>query len=427
MSAPSSNVPGSCWPDFLSICDNRKKPGVLKQAFRELPVSHEQIFNGLTNLTRQIQQGDERVHSRFYIDGERVNPAQETSFLVKPTDLNLGSYIQRIDSETPGRHGCIISNFQSLDPDIWIQFTGMLVKLYEHSGFPFKKAQTDIFMGNYHRTVFGLHKDNEDVITFVLKGKKRFLVWPFEVFQDTPDLPPNSKEKGMAFPDMDYSDKRDQAIVLEGEPGDVIFWPKEYWHVAETVNDETALTIALGFFCEENPFKGIYTITESLMNDMGLKLPARLPYNGSTTSLLDEVLKVQDASFQHPTIQQNTQAYYLCWLSRFGFDVAPDPDPSQTLSENDKVQICAHAPIVYKQFGSKLFIAINGRSFWMPAHPQIAAMIDKLNVGKEHSVSSLLNTFQGKAQVGEEMVNIDPAQIESLLLRFVREKGLWKS
>ena len=63
----------------------------------------------------------------------------------------------------------------------------------------------------------------------------------------------------------------------------------------------------------------------------------------------------------------------------------------------------------------------------MPAHPKIAAMIDKLNVGKEHSVSSLLNTFQGKAQVGEEMVDIDPAQIESLLLRFVRETGLWKS
>lgn len=82
----------------------------------------------------------------------------------------------------------------------------------------------DTFFGNYRATPFGIHRDPAGVFSFLLQGSRTYAFWPPGAFAtDHPDL---------LRPDAAVLARHlGTAEVFHAEPGDLIYWPSNRWHV----------------------------------------------------------------------------------------------------------------------------------------------------------------------------------------------------
>jgi ribosomal protein L16 Arg81 hydroxylase len=68
---------------------------------------------------------------------------------------------------------------------------------------------------------------------FVIDGRKRILGWPDAYMR---------RQKADPTYTLDYRRYRKDAIVLEGAPGDVLYFPSDYWHIVSKLASLRALT-----------------------------------------------------------------------------------------------------------------------------------------------------------------------------------------
>src|SRR5207245_3009425 len=87
-------------------------------------------------------------------------------------------------------------------------------------------ADVELFVSNNRLTPFGIHRDPASNFTLVVQGRKRMRLWPEAFFTRRPPMDAES-----------YAAHLGQALTLEGEPGDLLYWPSSYWHVAESDGD----------------------------------------------------------------------------------------------------------------------------------------------------------------------------------------------
>ena len=79
-------------------------------------------------------------------------------------------------------------------------------------------------MGIYRQTHTTYIATPQTSFCFVIDEKKRIRSWPGAAFPSS--SPVTGPSKYMRF--------LGRSICLEGKPGDIIYWPSSYWHVAES-------------------------------------------------------------------------------------------------------------------------------------------------------------------------------------------------
>lgn len=252
------------------------------------------------------------------------------------------------------RFGFVVNNLHLYDFDFWHASFPFFRQLFAKRGVPKGGVSFDLFLGNYRRTPFGIHKDSQDVYTWVLGGKKRFCLWPFERFA-------GRKELTLAYDELEKKDAQirvqdeaeyraliDEAITLEGEPGDLMFWPASFWHVADNPEGSLALTVAAG-----------------------------LQFDG-------DIIAAKGGTKQEATLAVKTACHF--------FHVPAPLDP-QPLREDAVLR--ARSPVAWKALSkNEWVIAANGHVTTIAAPPkileQIAAMFRRLNRKTDRSVHDLL-------------------------------------
>src|SRR5262249_19781349 len=117
-----------------------------------------------------------------------------------------------------------------------------------------EKAEAVVFLRNHEATSFGVHRDEASVFLLPVEGCKRILAWP-----------PGELEAGeVRFASLDYEAHRGRALVMEGEPGDVLYWPSSHWHVGESVTPWSA-SISLGIRLHFQPVAEVLQHAMSLL------------------------------------------------------------------------------------------------------------------------------------------------------------------
>lgn len=101
-----------------------------------------------------------------------------------------------------------------------------LAGLYARVGVPAHRAEVDLFAGSYARTRRGIHLDSAAVFCFVIEGRKRIRLWPGSTFPD---------DVGYWYGLKGERKQRSKSMCLDGEPGDILYWPASYWHVGESL------------------------------------------------------------------------------------------------------------------------------------------------------------------------------------------------
>jgi hypothetical protein len=430
MTVPAFDVPPDFWPDLLSRFWD-KEPGVIKDPFSSPIATTDEIFSGIKEFSKRLVKGDTRIPPRFYLDGALARGDAANIFEAKDSDVNLEGYIHRLENDYPGEYGFIINGFQALEPVIWARFAALLSDLYKNMGFITGTALVDVLIGNYTRSFFGLHKDSMDVVTIVVSGRKKFLTWPYETFADVAGNPKNGENLQISLAKHDYAAKREEAVVVEGEPGDVIYWPRGYWHLAESDaegSDGSNVSIAVGFTKTNSPLRGIAKMTDIMLHNQssGQSLPAGIKQYGSTSKLLDQFLGLQDAALNNQQLQLMTRQFYLTWISKFGVEKVPDPLVGESLNGSDLFQACIHTPIVFVQEADKLLWAINGQSFIHPPYPNVIAMFEEINTGMPFTLGVMAERYLTYTALGESTRNADANTLKEIFFTLYLNRGIWK-
>jgi hypothetical protein len=223
-------LPADVWRSFAAEHWGRG-PAVIKQPFAE-PLAEPQDIEQVLRGARAAWYRNDGVDFGLWLDG--AHPVGDFAHaLIDPKDQDLGAYVNRVAGSPPQRELCLAQfNAQLYHPALWQRCRRLLRGLYRYIGLPAGTVDTDVFFGRYRQTPRGIHTDSADTFMYVVHGTKQIVVWPREYFLD-----PERRVHASGSPDIltlvgvSPLPYLEDGIVLEGQPGDLLYWPSTYWHV----------------------------------------------------------------------------------------------------------------------------------------------------------------------------------------------------
>nr|WP_306414591.1 cupin domain-containing protein [Corallococcus carmarthensis] len=185
-------------------------------------------------------------HVRLFVEGRQIGPTEQLKFL--PRGDGLSGYMKELNATFDGaRVGIILNDVELYNARLGVLLRKLLAPLISRVGIPARNVESTIFAGDYDVTPFGIHKDDSaDVLTLVIEGRKRMLVWPEAYFDEHPERLQQLQAGNEAIPLFEKD-----ATVLLAEPGDIMYWPGSAYHVATSTGGVVA-TCAIGFWHKAN-------------------------------------------------------------------------------------------------------------------------------------------------------------------------------
>jgi len=109
---------------------------------------------------------------------------------------------------------------------------------------PVRRWDLDSFMGTYHMTPFGVHRDHASVFSFCLKGERTYLTWP----SDYPWPADN-----LFVPDLALLQKHLHAAErFQIRAGEGFYWPSNRWHVVCSDGQPSVVVQLSAYFSEQD-------------------------------------------------------------------------------------------------------------------------------------------------------------------------------
>lgn len=381
----------SFWDPFVER-HHGKEPAAWRGVFADPFVEMEDVFDWLLRAAERCRQGDRPQHYRLYSGSELLS--DPVPHLPRPTDRSVAGYMTRLEAEL-GQVGLVVNELQATHPALWHRMLDFLRGLYARIGMPAAGALLDLFSGSYAKGFFGLHKDDQDVFTFVLEGEKRLLLWPFETFAAHSEAQGASPQSSWGLTRVDVEAFRDQAIVLEGEPGDLLYWPASYWHVAEAVRPgEQVTTFSLGLFRHPDPLQSIAMTMQELCDEDFATLPDTLPHPSGTSDVAAALDRARDTTrrvLSSPTFAERHDARLLERLTAFGFRVVPDPLPHEALQPTDVVCATSAQPVSWVHIGDDILWSAHGYAFRFPFHSGLERLFSRIGERREERIADWID------------------------------------
>lgn len=242
------------------------KPLALRNAVAPLPEAR--IFGAIVAACDALREGSPlaRIRLSFEHQGPRGQRFYSESLEPRPllpttADGSVAGWVNRLTHETGGlRFALIVNDLHVFDDEVWRATWPLFRTLFGRLGAPAGYAYCDLFLGNYHRTPFGIHKDDQYVFTYPVVGRKRFHLWPFKALINRPET--RHQEDLANRPgfiqvrdEAEYRELLARSSSIDAGPGDVMFWPPSYWHCADNPDGSLALTVSPGFTVRPESFR----------------------------------------------------------------------------------------------------------------------------------------------------------------------------
>jgi 50S ribosomal protein L16 3-hydroxylase len=377
-------------------------PAAARRPFPEQLVGPEEIFDALVAASDADRAGSPCA-LRLYL-GDRELVRRQTvdglgsaywEILPRRGDGTLSRYAERVREH----HGyecfaLLLNESQSVLPEIWFRVRDFLCGLYEEGGFPAGGADANIFAGNYRRTPFGVHTDDRDVFTWIVEGRKKFLVWPRDALEGV--FGPGRRDP------LDYADFRATGIPLEGDAGDLLYWPHPYWHVAESDQEGLVSTLSVGL---EPALPAESWMKEALLDLVRGSVESANPvthHEFRSTDLarsikalppaLTGALRAHRRRSVNRELERELRLRWMCWLTGYGMKLPPRA-PAVELDDGDRLRCDAPYPIACAPWRDEALCAANGHGFAVPRCRELTAFVRELNSTRELSVADLRRRF----------------------------------
>lgn len=423
-------MPRDFWPRTLARRSLRQ-PAELGAPFAAPLLSPRELFALLVAAADSIREGTPR-DLRLYLGdqkmvwrqtGEQLGAAYG-QLLPRRSDRTLAGYGERLRARhsTPC-FAIMLNDCQTLSPIVWERVRDFAAGLVEGTGFPLGGVDANIFAGNYRRTPFGVHTDDRDVFTWIVEGPKRFLVWPWR--QLAPLFGPEAKRPRQPH---DYADQRRRAQRLAGRAGELLYWPREYWHVAEAGAGELSATLSIGI--DPRLPAGAWA-KELLGNLAALAVGAPASATGASPAGahrrhpaeelppdLSRVIAAASEGALAERFERELRLRWMCWRTALGLRTPPR-DPPCELRPEDHLYARPHAAVARVAWRGYLLCAVNGYGLavptWKGSDRLFDRLFDLLSSGESFRVRDLYSSLSRSAE---------PQQLTSLLSALISCRAL---
>ena len=403
-------LPDEFWADFAAH-NWEQKPLVLKRPFTRLFAAPDELLDAARTASRAFLDAKSRRHAsqvarvRIFVDGAGLFSDLE-DFLPDVSDPDIEQFFARMATKLGDRRFEFIAHeLQEFSPPLWHRIRRFLRGLYRHVGLPAQRAETVAFLRTHERTSFGMHRDDAGVFVFVLVGHKRILTWPESSMSGREQFLSTTK----------YGQFRDEAIVLEGEPGDVLYWPSSHWHVGET-DGTPSVTLHVLLHLWPAAMDGLRQLSQlaqrRVADAIGPTWPLEVDDLKASAKAVPEALReALNAARQLCDGPELERYVAFAWLKRVtasGFTRVPTLAPHRQLSDHNTVRAVADEPIVCIPFGDdRVACSAAGHAMVAPASAELSRLLARLSQGRCEQVGALLAAvLKDGAGAGERAVSL---------------------
>lgn len=209
---------------------------------------HQQVFSALQNARAMARAGairDPRDVSFHEGDAVVVDPAP---FLPLDVETSLAEYLARLSTTVAKEFTLLVNNFQQFSLPLARAMRQFMRNLFQQLGrMPAGVVTSHLMVSRYGVSPFAVHKDPNSVFTFLVSGRKTLRVWPFEALAERTQQP-FAEHRQLRLYDFDYRPFSASGIPLDGEPGNILYWPSSFWHVGEA--DAEQVHVSLHLTCD---------------------------------------------------------------------------------------------------------------------------------------------------------------------------------
>jgi 50S ribosomal protein L16 3-hydroxylase len=365
--------------DFWKVFVRRhwgRRPTVIRQPFARAIASPADVFGAMVAATDRLRTDTQDFV--LTIDGVRVG-ADVERWLPRKKDRSLDRLTARIAGDLPGSSFAVfIRAFQlELGWEFWLRVRRFLRGLYGTVGVPADCAEIDLFAGTYERTRRGIHLDSADVFLFVIEGRKRIRLWPRSVFPD------RNYWYGRGGKDRRLS----RSICLDGDPGDILYWPSSYWHVGESRGGPVS-SLSLGLYQQDS----LAATAARVLADEATRELGSDNFIDSLPSSVDRLRAASPRALR--ALDRASDNLALALLRRrmeqvtgYAFEHVPQPSAPSRVRASSYYAADPAFPIFCRSVGDTTIVAANGRSIALPRSKAVREAIDSLNRGTPISLS----------------------------------------
>ncbi|MES2159558.1 MAG: hypothetical protein V4476_00245 [Pseudomonadota bacterium] len=199
----------------------------------------DELFGAVVSCCEDFCRGG-RQKVRFYSDDQEVDllGGGHQRLLPVRRDGSFAAYNARLmDLEGLPNYALVVADWHQFDRALWERILSAVQDLAAVVGISHARMDTQVFLGTYKTTPFGVHVDRTSGFHFPVAGTKTMRFWPDRFAQATPEL------RGA----LRYERYLEQSTALSARPGQVLYWPSSDWHVAES-DGEFSVTWGFGYW-----------------------------------------------------------------------------------------------------------------------------------------------------------------------------------
>ncbi len=357
------------WPWIVAACRNVDETG----RNRDIPDIKVRFF--VCPETRD---------ARYEGSGLAHAPAE---LLPLDSDASLAAYTERMMRLTNGqRFGLVVNGLQLVDVEFCERVREFIFDYQSLNGIRATPAVI-AFLGNYDRTAFGAHADQQcaDVFQFVVSGRKRMRLWSGPLVRANPAL-----ERALSQRPSDYLPEAWASVTIDANPGEILYWPGEDWHVGEALDDEPHMCVSVSLV---PPFLTLDALLDAavehvLRNTIAVCFPqdaAPDPASGIADEVVDETCARAIRALDEQ-LYARVRHQWLCASTSLGMK-HPRRSPADVLRADDRISADSRL-LQCCPDGSDLLIASVGVALRCSA--DMEGLLDELRSERELLVEELV-------------------------------------
>jgi 50S ribosomal protein L16 3-hydroxylase len=399
------------------------RPGVLRRGSADSIIAPEEMWRSLAQAAADGMLG--RVKPvRCFVDGALLMSADDR-LLPTRADGSLAGHLARVQRETGAEDVLLITySYQLYDALGWLRLRRIMHPLFSRIGCPTGRADLDVFVGRYDRTPTGVHRDAATNFSFLVEGRKTMLFWePSALHASAGSTPEASSD--LVRVGWEWLPFADKATRIVATAGDVIHWPAGWWHIA--VGREYACTLSCAFYDSEAP---LHLVDEALCslraNVAAPPREVRLRPGGSQLARAaverahDECARWRDM-LEDVDLDDAVISRALARASAWSFSPVPPAAALEDVSDEDVVATTSTLPILLHSDGLTTWLAAHGHVLRMPAHPQVAGLVERLNSAIPAVVAELVASH---SCVSPDEGGLEAEHIRALLQQLLSMRAL---
>ncbi|WP_316235389.1 MULTISPECIES: cupin domain-containing protein [unclassified Bradyrhizobium] len=381
------SLPAATWTEFAAHAWERDTV-VMPKVLAAPLVTSDEVLRTLLIAAEGCRAGKYDDVFTIWVGGKKLS--EPMALLPETQDPSLQGYLERLHQRVGGAEFTILlANPHLYDEEIGRRTWRFLSGLFAHTGIPCGGTDTGLFLGRYTKTPFGVHRGQMSVMTFPVLGQKRFLLWPRGYGEQHADIRDS----------LAYDGHVAHAFERIAGAGDVMYWPADFWHIAD---DAIAYTAAfnIGFWWDRSPLqRAIYAFTDAVTTEAEAISSIDRMADGRGICLgtsdfagpamrqlpaeLEAAMQIVQRACNGPMFGSIALAEWLRFRSSNGLRDLPDPAPvPPARTDALLVPIGPNAVVFSKNADGRLIVAANGRATVVADHLQVRATLVELMAGR---------------------------------------------